>query len=49
MSDLVAELENLRPTFFDAGSVFSGSPTGRIIKGYDKPSMFTSAINANHI
>lgn len=36
-----AELASLQPADLDAGTVFSGSPSGRPIKGYAVPSMFT--------
>lgn len=42
-------LQNLKPTEFDAGIVFSGKPTGTKVKGYDTPSPFTPKINSNYI
>ena len=46
---LVSELESLKPTALDAGLVFSGKESGRLIQGYDKPSAYTPAINPDYI
>jgi hypothetical protein len=40
-----SELESLQPTALDAGLVFSGKVSGRLIQGYDKHSAYTPAIN----
>jgi len=37
----ISELESLQPTAWDAGLVFSGKASGRLIQGYDKPSAYT--------
>jgi len=37
----IAELESLQPTAFDAGLIFSGKESGRLIQGYEKPSPYT--------
>lgn len=42
-------LENLTVTDFDAGTVFSGTPSGRAVKGYAAPSLFTPAVDPNYI
>jgi cobaltochelatase CobS len=49
MSDIVSTLENLKATVLDAGSVFSGNPSGRKIMGYDSASMFTPAPDPNFV
>jgi len=46
---LISELEALQPTALDAGLVFSGKESGRLIQGYDKPSAYTPAVNPDYI
>ena len=45
----ISELESLRPTALDAGLVFSGKESGKLIQGYDKPSAYTPAINPDYL
>ena len=45
----ISELESLQPTALDAGLVFSGKESGRLIQGYDKPSTYTPAINPDYL
>ena len=49
MSNTIHIFENLTVTDFDAGAVFSGSPSGKVVKGYAAPSPFSPAIDANYI
>jgi len=44
-----SDLENLVITDLDAGLVFSGSPSGRMVKGYAERSPFTPAVNPHYI
>lgn len=34
MTDTIAILQSLQPAAFDAGAVFSGTPSGKYVKGY---------------
>jgi cobaltochelatase CobS len=45
----VASLQSLQTTTFDAGAVFSGTPSGKTVKGYATPSLFTPVIDLNYI
>ena len=45
----ITELESLQPTALDAGQVFSGKASGKLIQGYDKPSAYTPAINPDYL
>ena len=47
--DSIAILSNLIPTDLDAGSVFSGSPSGRMIRGYAGRNPFTPTENPHYI
>lgn len=47
--DVITILSNLIPTALDAGLVFSGKTSGRLIQGYDKPSAYTPAINPDYL
>ena len=49
MTDTIAILQSLQPAAFDAGAVFSGTPSGKHVKGYAAPSLFTPAIDGNYI
>ncbi len=42
-------LANLIPTDLDAGTVFSGSPSGTLVKGYAEASSFTPKVNPAYI
>ena len=42
-------LDSLQPLDLDAGSVFSGTPSGRTVAGYACPSEYTPAIDPNYI
>lgn len=44
MSNTIHTLENLTITDFDAGTVFSGTPSGKMVKGYAAPSPFTPTV-----
>lgn len=43
------ELASLTPIALDAGTVFSGRASGRMIKGYAEPSAFTPAIDHDYV
>jgi hypothetical protein len=43
-TSLVTELESLQPTALDAGQVFSGRASGKLIQGYDKPDVEKSLL-----
>ena len=45
----ISEFESLRPTALDAGLVFSGKESGKLIQGYDKPSAYTPAVNPDYL
>lgn len=49
MSDVQAALASLTPTNLDAGTVFSGSPSGRMVKGYATRNLFTPTENPHYI
>lgn len=44
-----ALLSSLQPADLDAGEVFSGSPSGTMVKGYAEASLFTPEIDSNYI
>lgn len=48
-NSLISELESLQPTALDAGLVFSGKASGKLIQGYAAPTAYTPAINSNYI
>ena len=48
-NSLVSALESLQPTALDAGLVFSGKASGKLIQGYDKPSAYTPAIDPDYL
>lgn len=49
MDNTLAILQSLQLADFDAGAVFSGSPSGKTVKGYAAPSPFTPAVDPNYI
>jgi cobaltochelatase CobS len=49
MSDTLSILSGLAPSDLDAGQVFSGSPSGKLVRGYAAPNPFTPAVDANYI
>jgi cobaltochelatase CobS len=49
MSDIRSILDNMCPVDLDAGTIFSGVPSGKIIKGYESPSLFTPVKDPNYI
>ena len=49
MENTLTILQSLQEADFDAGSVFSGSPSGKKVKGYSAPSLFTPAVDGNYI
>jgi cobaltochelatase CobS len=49
MNDAISVLESLRPVSLDAGQIFSGSHSGKAIRGYAEPSVFTPTVDPNHI
>lgn len=49
MNDTLSVLQSLQIADFDAGTVFSGSPSGKKVKGYAAPSLFTPAVDPNYI
>lgn len=44
-----ADLDHLQLTDLDAGEVFSGQPSGRMIKGYASPCAFTPPIEPDYL
>jgi len=48
-TSLVSVLKSLQPTALDAGLVFSGKASGRLIQGFDKPSAYTPAIDPDYL
>ena len=49
MENTIAILQSLQPAAFDAGTLFSGTPSGKMVKGYAVPSPFTPAVDGNYI
>lgn len=47
MSHTIHILENLTVMDFEAGTVFSGAPSDKTVKGYAAPSLFTPAVDPN--
>ncbi|MGE9986646.1 hypothetical protein [Desulfovibrio sp. SGI.169] len=45
MADPTAILENLHSTNLDAGTVFSGTPSGKMVKGFTTPTLFTPVVD----
>ena len=48
-STLTSELDSLQPTDLDAGQVFSGKPSGTIVRGYAAASAYTPVIDLGYI
>jgi cobaltochelatase CobS len=49
MTNALSVLSTITPADLDAGTVFSGAPSGRMVKGYAAASPFTPAVDANYI
>jgi cobaltochelatase CobS len=49
MSDILKELKSLSPTDLDAGMVFSGKTSGRMIRGFEASSSFTPDLNPDYL
>jgi cobaltochelatase CobS len=49
MSDTISILENLQSIDLDAGTVFSGQPSGRKIRGFASASLFTPKPQPNYL
>lgn len=49
MSDLTNALNSLSVTDFDAGRIFSGSASGKLVKGYAAPLPYTPDVDENYI
>ena len=49
MSNTLSVLQSLQIADFDTGTVFSGTPSGKMVKGYAAPSLFTPAADPNYI
>lgn len=49
MNDTIAALQTLQVSELDAGQVFSGTPSGKKVKGYAEASLFTPSLNHNYI
>ncbi len=49
MSQLHPLLQSLQPAELDAGSVFSGKPSGRMVRGFASPNPFTPVVNSKYI
>lgn len=47
-TSLISELETLHATALDAGLVFSGKASGRLIQGYGKPTTYTPIPDPNY-
>ena len=48
-TSLIDGLSNLKTTDLDAGQVFSGKPSGTLVKGYAAASAYTPAIDHDYI
>lgn len=44
MADTIAILQSLQPAAFDAGTVFSGAPSDKMVKEFTTPIPFTSTV-----
>lgn len=49
MNTILNDLNNLQPVDMDAGQVFSGKPSGTLVKGYAQSSAYTPAIDPSYI
>lgn len=48
-SQKIMELETLMPTEMDAGQVFTGTPTGKAVKGYKETCSYTPSVDPRYI
>lgn len=49
MATQITELQNLQSVNLDAGQIFSGNPSGTMIRGYASPSAYTPEIDVDYI
>lgn len=49
MNTILNDLTPLQPASLDAGLVFSGKASGRLIQGYAKPSAYTPAVTPDYL
>ena len=49
MDTILSDLNKLQPADLDAGQVFSGKASGKLVKGYAQPSAYTPAIDPAYI
>lgn len=49
MNTVHDELMALTPCLLDAGTAFSGRPSGEQVQGYDAPCLFTPAIDEHYL
>lgn len=49
MNTILNDLSTLQSASLDAGLVFSGKASGRLIQGYAKPSAYTPAVNPDYL
>lgn len=49
MHQLHSELAGFNPADLDAGEVFSGKPSGRLIKGYDSPGPYSPSADPDYL
>ena len=49
MNTILNDLNNLQPVNMDAGQVFSGKPSGTLVKGYAQPLAYPPAIDPSYI
>lgn len=49
MTTLVTDLSTLQPVDLDAGTVFSGQPSGRTVRGFGRPCLHTPAIDPTYL
>lgn len=45
MENTIAILQSLQLAAFDAGTVFSGTPSGKMVKGFTTPTLFTPVVD----
>ncbi len=49
MQTQISELAQLQTVDMDAGQVFSGNPSGKLVKGYAQPSSYTPTIDTQYV
>jgi cobaltochelatase CobS len=49
MTDTITSLEALTPSDLDAGTVFSGTPSGKIVRGFATAMAFTPVVDTKYI